>query len=210
MSRLFWSSLFSSVSLPFRPKAFMLPPSLLLSARGTPSSPLFQWVIIGATVAIAASAILLAVVFLVLWKRLPHKRRQYNVELGPSQRPLLRRLETDFPVEMKPAYLDIPRARRASIIADPLSPLAASQQPGFVPRPIPVNIPMSVSGSRAPSMRFNPHQSSSGVSPEDLTEILDELSRHYVLREPGSPNPRHGHRYSTSLTGRSRGVPVTY
>ncbi|KAJ7128980.1 hypothetical protein C8R43DRAFT_688352 [Mycena crocata] len=173
----------------------------LLSSR---DSSTVKSVTIGASVAIIASAFLLAVTFIVLWRRL-RRKRQYKVESGRAQRPVLPRIGTDFPAEMKPAYLDSPRSRRSSIIADPLSPLAASQKPGFVPRPIPANIPMSVSGSTLASMHFNPHAASAlGVSPDDLAEILDELSRHYILTDPSSPGPWQSHQHSTSLTGRSR------
>jgi hypothetical protein len=180
--------------------------ALFVSVPGTSTSPLVKSVTIGASVAIVASAILIVIVFAVLWKRLPRKR-PYNSELGRPRRPILRPLDTNFPAEMKPAYLDSPRPRRASIIGrDPLSPLAASRQPGFIPRAIPINVPMSATGSNVASMQFQSHRSSApGVSPEDLAEILNELSRHYVLTDPGSPGPRPIHQYSTSLTGRPRG-----
>ncbi|KAJ7497024.1 hypothetical protein FB451DRAFT_212077 [Mycena latifolia] len=170
----------------------------------TSPSPSANSAAIAASVALVASIILLAAVFAVLWKRLPQKRRHHVEMGGRSRRPLLRPLETEFPAEMKPAYLDSPRPRRASLIAqNPLSPLAACQQPGFVPRPVPVNVPMSVDGSDVASARWNARQSSiSGVT--DLADIQNELSRHYVLTEPTPPVPRHTHRYSASLTGRSR------
>ncbi|KAJ7690690.1 hypothetical protein B0H17DRAFT_584836 [Mycena rosella] len=170
--------------------------------RRAPPASVINTVTIGASVAIGASALLLAMVFAVLWKRL-HRKPQPNVELGRSRRPIHLRVETDFPAEMKPAYLDSPRPRRASVVArEPLSPLMASLQPGFVPRPIPANVPTSVAESDvASSMQFNPHQS---PVPEDLADVLNELSRHYILTDPASPGPRHAHQYSESLTGRSR------
>ncbi|KAJ7350364.1 hypothetical protein DFH08DRAFT_861195 [Mycena albidolilacea] len=221
-------------------------PLLLLSAaRGTSSSPA-KSITIAASVAIGAFAALIAVIFVVFYKRLGQKRIYYNVEVPRRQPPVLR-IGTNFPAEMKAAYLDSPRPRRSSIIAEPLgplardpllSPLAASQQPGFIPRPIPANVPVSVPVSRVPSMRSVPrsraasvqlgnaqsHYSgvpssalhsraasaqfstahshrSSGVPPEELAELLDELSRHYVLKDQVQ---RDRHRPSASLTGRPR------
>ncbi|KAJ6593604.1 hypothetical protein B0H19DRAFT_27236 [Mycena capillaripes] len=185
-------------------------------ATATPVPPFTESVTIGASIAIGVAALLLAVAFAVLWKRTSRKRQYtvdaYNVQLPlgrPQYRPVLR-IGTDFPAEIKPVYLDSPRPRHSSIVAreQVLGPLAASQQPGFVPRPIPANIPISVPVSRAPSMRstrshFNPHYSL-GVPPEDLAELLEDLSRHYVLADSSSPRPVPGHRHSASLTGRSR------
>ncbi|KAJ7502876.1 hypothetical protein B0H11DRAFT_1986757 [Mycena galericulata] len=193
-------------------------PYASLARRST--TPLDLSVIIGASVAVLASGFLLALLFCVLWRR-PRQRRQYRHNAGAHvQRPLLHRLDTKpvlyAPAEMKPAYLDSPRPRRASVILS-LSPLAASQQPGFIPRPVPSNVPVSVCGSNShvASMQFPGHArrasatntSDGGVSPDDLADMLDELSRHYVLTDPGSPpgdGLRHSRSQSTSLTGRSR------
>jgi hypothetical protein len=233
-------------------------PALFLSVSPrSASTSLVETVTIGASVAIGASVFLLAVIFSVLWKRVNRKRqdRQYNVvdlaDLKRPQRPQRPTIRTDtgFPAEMKPAYLDSPRPRRTSVIVagEPnqlLSPLMASQQSGFMPRPVPANVPIDVPLSRVSSMRvefnadhghsrsasmkskqhsratsmksskshrsrtasgqFNPHYSL-GVPPEDLAELLEDLSRHYVLADSNAPRPMQGHRHSSSLTGRSRG-----
>ncbi|KAF7362141.1 hypothetical protein MVEN_00560100 [Mycena venus] len=202
-------------------------PALFLSViPATSPSRFVKSITIGASVAIGAFTALLAIIFVVFYRRMANRKRPhnvYNVELPWSQRPALC-VDTNFPVEMKPAYLDSPRARRSSIVAEPigplagdqiLSPLAASQQPGFVPRPVPANVPVSVPVSRAPSLPHsravsvqfsNAHSHYSyGVPPNDLAELLDELSRHYVLTDSASPVPmQQRHHHSTSLTGRSR------
>ncbi|KAJ7874793.1 hypothetical protein B0H14DRAFT_2717563 [Mycena olivaceomarginata] len=201
----------NSLILPYRDLARILhSPLLLLSAaRGTSSSPA-KSITIAASVAIGAFAALIAVIFVVFYKRMGRKRIYYNVKVPRRQQPALR-VGTNFPVEMKAAYLDSPRPRRSSIIAEPLgplardrllSPLAASQQPGFMPRPIPTNVPVSLH-SRAASAQFSTAHShrSSGVPPEELAELLDELSRHYVLKDQVQ---RDRHRPSASLTGRPR------
>ncbi|KAJ6495663.1 hypothetical protein C8R47DRAFT_368315 [Mycena vitilis] len=190
------------------------------SVNATPSvSPFIKSVTIGASITIGAAALVLAVVFAVLWRRLNRKRphklpRPYMLEAGRPSRPTLR-IGTDFPAEVKPAYLDSPRPLHASIVArdEILSPLAACQQPGFVPRPIPFNVPVSIPVSRAPSMRSAMRSASRssrhtqhtlGAPAEDLAELLEDLSRHYVLKDSSSPRPMPGHRHSSSWTGRSR------
>ncbi|KAJ6603140.1 hypothetical protein B0H10DRAFT_2079524 [Mycena sp. CBHHK59/15] len=165
-------------------------PVQFFSIPRSSSSNLVQTVTIAASVSIVASATLLILAFVVLWKRLSLKRRR-NKDSGYTIQPELRQLRTDFTAKMKPppaplrprvVYLDnmSKKSLRSSIIArDPVSPLAAIQQPGFMPRPIPANIPMSVSRSEVTSMQFDHHTYPLGVSPEDLAVILDELSRHY-------------------------------
>lgn len=202
--------------------------------RSATYSPFVKSVTIGASIAIGAFAALLAIIFVVFYKRMANRKRQYNVynmQLPRPQQPALR-ISPHFPAEMKPAYLDSPRPRHSSVVAEPigllahdqvLSPLAASQQPGFVPRPVPVSVPVScapslyfVPHSRAASVQFSnvPLHYSYGVPPEDLVELLDELSRHYVLTDPASPGAlQQRHHHSASLTGRPRGefsTRVTY
>ncbi|KAF8170329.1 hypothetical protein K438DRAFT_1854463 [Mycena galopus ATCC 62051] len=175
-------------------------------------------------------ALLLGVGFAMLYMEI-RRKRQHNVYMNLEPRgspPPALRVDTDFPAEMKAAYLDTTRPRRSSIVAEPLgplaanqllSPLAASQQPGFVARPVPVNVPVSAAVSRAPSMysvresraangQFSHHaysrttSATSGVQSEELVQLLDDLSRHPVFTSPMQP----GHRLnrSGSLTARPR------
>ncbi|KAJ7039141.1 hypothetical protein C8F04DRAFT_318934 [Mycena alexandri] len=195
-------------------------------------------IIIATSVAIGTGAFLLALTFCIFWRRMHSKRHRHNSELGRYQagfpvevkrplRPVIPLVEIPTPqmqIQHAPpkAYLDSPRPRRTSLIAreasgpgglrDPLlSPLAASQQPGFLARPIPSNVPVSVANSRPSSISHSHlrHQSSasgsSHIPPEELSDLLEELSRHYVLTDPSPKSPQaHRHRRSTSSTGRSR------
>ncbi|KAJ7287327.1 hypothetical protein C8J57DRAFT_1283552 [Mycena rebaudengoi] len=167
------------------------PHTLFLSVRSYSSSKLAQSITITATIAIVAAAVLLTLAFALLWKRTTRKRWRLR-DCEGSRRPDLRPLTTQFPAEIKPVYLDVRRLSptRTSIIGrDPLSPLAASQQPDFTPRPIPFGIPTSVAGSKYASMELNRHHSYLGVTPEDLAVILDELSRRYEYPSPEGFKP---------------------
>nr|GAT57896.1 predicted protein [Mycena chlorophos] len=106
-----------------------------------------------------------------------------------------------------------------------LSPLQKSQLPGFIPRPLPFNIPVSVAPSDVTSIRSGLTQQThnrhghgrrhSGMtgSPEELDEVAEQLKSYYVLAanhnatNPGGLAPgslARTHTRSTSWTARSR------
>ncbi|KAJ7072578.1 hypothetical protein C8F01DRAFT_1243620 [Mycena amicta] len=176
---------------------------VVLSKRVQSSSDsLVEAITLGVSLTIAIVGVLVAITFLIIRKRVP----QRQVELSRPHRPAHVRLDSELPImpTIKPAYLESPRTRRPSIvIVEPLSPLQASRLPGYMRRPIPPNIPVSVGASDIGSIRTHwRRQSGFTGSPEELDELAEELANHYVLTNPAIP--RHGHRHSTSLTGRSR------
>ncbi|KAJ7782811.1 hypothetical protein B0H16DRAFT_1494450 [Mycena metata] len=198
------------------PTPLNLPRANHAHIAGTSSS---VTIIIAASVAIGTGAFLLALIFCIFWRRINSKRHYHKSELGRYQagfpaevkrplRPAIRLVEmptTQMLIQHAPpkAYLDSPRPRRTSLIA---------RDPGFLARPIPSNVPVSVANSRPSSTSHSHlrHQSSvSGsthIPPEELSDLLEELSRHYVLTDPTSKSPkdhRH-HRSTSSFTRRSR------
>ncbi|KAF7375904.1 hypothetical protein MSAN_00004800 [Mycena sanguinolenta] len=67
------------------------------------------------------AAFSLAIPFVAFYVRMRRKRRDIGKPL--RSRPPALRVGCDFPVEMKPAYLDSPRAHHSSIVAEKLSSL---------------------------------------------------------------------------------------
>ncbi|KAF7315229.1 hypothetical protein MIND_00037300 [Mycena indigotica] len=170
-----------------------LPPNNIPPAVQPPAYSIAVVVVMCVCLTIAILGIPVAV-YLILQKRQRHfDNHVHKIDSSRPHPPIYVHLDSELPLmqQVQPAY------------RESLTPLQKSQIPGYLPRPLPRNVPVSAAPSDVASVKTHWRGQFSG-SPEELDQLAEDLAKHYVLTNHAARAAHHGHRYSISLTGRSR------